>query len=260
MRDGSPVTYSLRDALFAQFGGLLAITGLVVGLARLGQVDPRPIALILALLQGGIAAMIAQRQHAPPWWLGIHLAFIPLVVFAQGLDIAPGWFLALFLLLLAIFWRTDKSRVPLYLTNRATAAALIQLLPAGPQQIIDIGCGDGGLLRQLALARPDCRFVGIEHAPLTWLVARLRTLGLTNVSIRYGNFWAEPLGGYCLVYAFLSPAPMSQLWEKLRLEMAAETLFISNGFAVPGVVPTREIAIPDRRHTRLYLYKQPPSR
>lgn len=238
----------------------MGILTLIVVLVQLGQIDPRPVARLLALLQGGIAATVALRQHAPPWWLGIHLAFVPLVVFAQDLDIAPGWFLALFLLLLTTFWRTDKSRVPLYLTNRATATALLELLPPGFHQVIDLGCGDGGLLRRLALARPDCRFVGIEHAPLTWLVAHLSTLSLDNVSIRRGDFWTEPLGGYHLVYAFLSTAPMPQLWEKLKQEMAPEARFVSNSFAVPDIEPTQEIAVADRRGTRLYLYTLPPAR
>lgn len=260
MPASSPATYSLRTAAVAQFGGLLGIAALVIGLTQLGQIDPRPIALVLAMLQGALAAIIALRQRAPPWWLGIHLAFPPLVVFVHGLGIAPGWFLALFLLLLAIFWRTDQSRVPLYLTNRATATALVNLLPPGPQTVIDLGCGTGGVLLHLAMSRPDCRFVGIEHAPLTWLIARLRTHGLTNVSIRRGNFWAEPLAGYRLVYAFLSPAPMPELWAKLCREVEPDTLLVSNSFPIPGLPVQREIAVVDRRQTRLYLYRPTPSR
>jgi hypothetical protein len=71
-------------------------------------------------------------------------------------------------MLLLTFWRTDRSRVPLYLTNRSTADSLATLLlPATPVTVIDLGCGDGGLLRRLALARPDCRFVGLRACAAT---------------------------------------------------------------------------------------------
>lgn len=244
----------LRLALFAQLGGAAGVLLLVAGLGQLTAVDFRQIPVILALLQGGIAALIALRQRAPHWWLPIHLAFMPLVVVVQRLGIAPGWFLATFVLLLLVFWRTDKSRVPLYLTNRATAAALLKLLPAAPCRVIDLGCGDGGLLRQLVQVRPDCRFTGVEHAPLTWLIAQLRALGQPNLTIRHGDFWDEPLGAYDVVYAFLSPAPMPRLWIKAGAEMAPAALLVSNSFEVPGVEPDESLTVADRRNTRLFLY------
>jgi hypothetical protein len=223
-------------------------------LARLADIDPRQITLLLAMLQGGIAAIIALRQDAPSWWIGIHLGFVPLMVVVQRLEIDPYWFLCIFLLLLLVFWRTDKSRVPLYLTNRVTAAAVTGLIPAGPQKIIDLGCGEAGLLCQLASARPDCSFVGIEHAPLTWLIAWLRTRHHPNITIQRGNFWVENLTEYPLVYTFLSPAPMLQLWQKAKTEMAPEAVLVSNSFEIPGICAERVIQVSDRRATRLYLY------
>lgn len=227
---------------------------LVIGLARFSTVDFLQIPFLLALLQGGIAAMISLRLRAPTWWQPIHLAFMPLVVAVQRLDIAPGWFLAAFVLLLLIFWRTDKSRVPLYLTNTATADALLKLLPATPCRVLDLGCGDGSLLRRLATARPDCRFIGIEHAPLTWLLARLRSLGRPNLTVRRADFWNEPLQAYDVVYAFLSPAPMLELWSKTCAEMAPGSLLVSNSFEVPGIEAEATVAVADRRNTRLFLY------
>lgn len=227
---------------------------LVIGLAQLSTVDFLQIPFLLALMQGGVAAMISLRLRAPNWWQPIHLAFMPLVVAVQRLEIAPGWFLAAFVLLLLVFWRTDKSRVPLYLTNATTADTLLKLLPPTPCNVIDLGCGEGGLLRRLATARPDCRFTGIEHAPLTWLLAKLRSLGRPNLTIRRGDLWQEPLQGYDLVYAFLSPAPMLELWSKARAEMAPDALLVSNSFEVPGIEPADTVAVADRRNTRLFLY------
>ncbi|MFN4148549.1 MAG: class I SAM-dependent methyltransferase [Rhodocyclaceae bacterium] len=258
MRSSSPDTPPLRNALLCQLGGSAATLLFVVALSRISSSDLLRIPLLIALLQGGLAAMIALKLRSPRWWIPIHLAFMPLVVFVHGLDIAPGWFLAAFVLLLLVFWRTDRSRVPLYLTNQATAEALLKLLPATPCRFLDLGCGDGGLLRRLALARPDCLFTGIEHAPLPWLIARLRTMGLANVMIRRGDFWTVPLGGHAVVYAFLSPAPMPQLWVKAKREMSPGSLLVSNSFAVPGQRADTTVEVADRRNTRLFLYHPVP--
>lgn len=255
MRQVPGSDYRLQHALLAQLGGLAAVVALALLLKPLTQASLHEIPLMLAMFQGGVATMIAIRQGAPRWWLLIHVGFAPLLVLVHGLSLAPGWFLGGFLLLLLVFWRTDTSRVPLYLSNRATAEALVALLPAAPCRVIDLGCGDGGLLCRLARSRPDCEFVGIEHAPLPWLVARLRTARLANVAIRHGDFWQEALADYDLVYAFLSPAPMPRLWARAAAEMASDTLLVSNSFAVPGVAVAQTVQVADRRATRLYLYR-----
>jgi hypothetical protein len=245
----------LRAAAYAQTGGVAAVLVLAILLARTAQLDIWQFPLVLALLQGLAAALIALWQRAPRWWLLIHLTFAPLAIVVQGLGIAPGWFLGAFILSLLVFWRTDRSRVPLYLSNRRTAAALTALLPPTAVRVIDLGCGAGGLLRQLAAARPDCDFVGIEHAPLPWLLARLRARGLANMTVQRGDFWQETLNNYGFVYAFLSPAPMPRLWHKACAEMAPGALLVSNSFAVPDIVPARIVEVVDRRATLLYLYQ-----
>lgn len=241
----------LRAALLAQLLGGVATLGLAQGLLpELWRVP-----LGMAALQGGIAAVASRGLKAPVWWLPIHMAFMPLVVLASRLDLNPAWYLAAFLALLAVFWRTDRSRVPLYLSNQITAAAVARLLPAGHCQVVDLGCGDGGLLKFLARARPDCDFVGIEHAPLPWLWARLSTRALANCHIQYGDFWRQPLDRYDLAYAFLSPAPMDRLGAKAGAEMRPGTWLVSNSFPVPGREPDQALELADSRRTRLFCYR-----
>lgn len=252
---GAIDAYPIYRAALAQIGGLLALIPVIWGLAHFARVDPAGVGLALAMLQGGVAAGIAIRQGAPQWWLLIHLAFVPLLYLALRLEIAPGWFLAAFVLLLLVFWRTDRSRVPLFLSNRPTAVAVAAQLPATPCRVLDLGCGDGGLLLRLARQRPDCRFVGVEHAPLPWLLARLRTRRQSNVAIRFGDFWRTPLDDYDLVYAFLSPAPMPRLWHKVCAEMRPDALLVSNSFVVPGAQALRTLRVKDRRATRLHVYR-----
>lgn len=211
--------------------------------------------LLLAALQGGLAACLARLQNAPVWWLAIHLSFAPALTTVSQLQLSPAWFLAGFVLLLLIFWRTDRSQVPLFLSSKAVPQVLLELLPGQPCQVLDLGCGDGAVLRQLARLRPDCQFVGIEHAPLTWLWARLLSRRYPNLHIRLADFWQEDLRKYALVYAFLSPAAMPRLWTQAKRQLSGEAILVSNSFAVPEVDAEHVLELSDRRRTRLYLYR-----
>jgi len=202
------------------------------------------------------AAAIAAVLHSARWWLPIHLGFVPLLVVAGKLDVAPGWYLLGFATLLAVYWSSFRTQVPLYLSGRKTAQAVAALLPANrPQRVLDIGSGTGSVLRRLAQSRPDCVFDGIEIAPAPWLLSTLLARARTNVRFRRGDFFAQPWRDHDVVYAFLSPVPMARVWEKARRELPAGAIVISNSFAVPGAVPERTIEVGDARGTILYVYR-----
>lgn len=242
--------HPLTSALVIQLLGVLAAGALSATLFPALVAYP----LAIATVQGTCAMVIAWLLKSPGWWLPIHFAFLPLIVVGRRLEL-PSWtWLAGFFLLLLVFWRTNNSRVPLYLTNRKSREAILRLLPATSCRVIDLGCGDGALLRYLAHARPDCFFVGLEHAPLTWVWAWLSVRGLSNIDIRRSDFWTHPLTGYAVVYAFLSPVPMTRLWVKVQTETSPGARLISNSFAVPEITPHFSVEVSDRRHTRLYVY------
>lgn len=241
--------YPLTSALLIQLLGALTAGGLLM-IFHTSPAYP----LTIATVQGICALMIAWLLKSPSWWLLIHLAFLPLIVLGLRLELPPWTWLLGFLVLLLVFWRTNSSQVPLYLTNQKSSDAILRLLPSSPCRMIDLGCGDGALLRHLARTRPDCFFVGLEHAPLTWAWAWLSARGMKNISIRRSDFWSHPLGGYALVYAFLSPIPMERLWAKARAEMSRGARLISNSFAVPGIAPHSCVEVPDRRRTQLHIY------
>lgn len=209
---------------------------------------------VVVIMQAGVAAALALALRAPRWWVVIHLLFSPLVVAARTLDIAPTWYLFAFLALSAVFWSTFRSRVPLFLTNQATARALLQALPKNRSlHLVDLGCGTGELLRRLAMSRPDCRFTGVENAPLPWLIARLRNRNLPNVTVRRDDLWSLELGDYDVIYAFLSPVPMPQLGRKASVEMKPDAMLIANSFEIPGVKADRVIDS-DPAARALYVY------
>jgi SAM-dependent methyltransferase len=175
----------------------------------------------------------------------IHLGFAPLLLAGLSTDIDPRWFLAVFVLLLLVFWGTLGTRVPLYLSGRDAVAAVEDLLPERrPLSVLDIGCGTAAMLAPLARRRPDCSFTGIETAPLPWLIARIRAIGLTNLHIIRGDFFRHDWSSHDVVYAFLSPYPMPQVECKAQAELEPDALLISKDFAASGLTPSHVVELP----------------
>lgn len=253
----------LRRFFLIQVASTALVFGLLSLFAWLGVWrEPWPISwlkplnlMVLALLQGGVSALLARILRAPVWWLWIHAMFMVGIVLAHRLAFPPEFWLACFLVVLLVFWRTDTGQIPLYLTNQPSRQAVLSLLPQTPCKVMDIGCGDGALLRHLARARPDCLLVGIEHAPLTWAWAWLQAQSIANLSIVRGDFWTYPFHDCQVVYAFLSPAPMSRLGVKMHAEMLPGSCLISNSFAISELAPVTIVDVSDRRRTKLYLYR-----
>ncbi|MBI4740650.1 MAG: class I SAM-dependent methyltransferase [Betaproteobacteria bacterium] len=209
-----------------------------------------------AFAVGLAAALIAVLTRQPWWWCAIHAVFAPLAWAVAGLAIDPGWFLLAFGLLLLVYRGALDGQVPLYLSNTQTAAALAELTADRTSfRFLDLGAGIGSVVCPLAGARPECRFTGVENAPVTWAVGRLRSAGLSNCDWRWGDIWQTDLSGFDVVYAFLSPVPMPALWQKARAEMRPGSLFVSNSFAVPEVEADEVCGVEDRRQTRLYCYR-----
>jgi hypothetical protein len=241
--------------LAIQFAALLTVLSLAWPYYGMNN-EPLPW-LETALAIGAVALLIATLTRQAWWWRAIHLLFAPLAWGVAELAIDPGWFLLLAILLLLVYRGALSGQVPLYFSNADTANALAEIITyRSPRRFLDLGAGVGSILRPLAMAHPDISFTGVENAPATWLTGRLRTAGLRNCEWRWGDIWQSRLADYDVVYAFLSPIPMPDLWKKVEAEMRPGSLFISNSFAVPNIEASAIIEVNDARHTQLYCYQR----
>ncbi len=214
---------------------------------------------VAAVACGALAAGLSRFAGLERWWLPIQLLFAPALWLMLTFDVPPAVYGTVFVILLLVFWSTFRTRVPFFLSSNSTWHAIDDLLPppdaARPLRIIDLGCGLAGLLAHLAPRRPHDHLIGVEIAPLPALLSKLRLLRHARCAVRWGSFWKLDLGDYDMVFAFLSPVPMQDLWTKARTEMRPGTLFVSSSFEVPGQTPDRVVQVDDSRQTRLLVWR-----
>ena len=205
--------------------------------------------------QGSLAAFFGYLVKLPYWWVPLNLLLPPLAGLALTLGLPTWVYLTGFLILLLVFWNSVGERVPLYLSNKTTWQQVYNLLPKGHAvKVVDLGCGFAGLLNFLSKARPESHFVGVESAPLPFLISSLRLLGRKNATVKYQSLWDEDLSQYDVIYCFLSPAPMPEIFHKAIAEMRSGSLLISNSFEVPDYPADRILTLTDRRETKLHLW------
>jgi hypothetical protein len=209
----------------------------------------------LALVQGAAAALWSGVLRQPYWWVPIHLLFLPAAIAMLTLQL-PSWLYLLIVLLLAlIFWGTVKGDVPLFLSSSVVADALAAIVDReNAGAFTDLGAGVGSIAVPLAQNRTII-VDAWERAPLPWLITAWRCRKLPNVAVNRASLWGCDLAGYDVVFAFLSPAVMAELGEKVRREMRPGSLFISSSFPIPDWQPESVVQIEDRRRTKLFCYR-----
>lgn len=250
-----PQRLPILRALTAQLVAAVMVTGFFYGAAAVFQLQPS--LAIAAAAHGVLAAVIGRQLGLSRWWLLINFTFVPLLLILITLNVPPWSFLVGFLILLLLNWNSLGGGVPLYLTGDATCRKVAELAQTRGAnfRFIDLGSGLGGTLCRLARQFPGARLEGVETAPLVFLASRIRCLFQKNCRVRYESLWKVDLSQYDVVYCFLSPVPMPDLWKKAVAEMRPNTLLISNTFEVPGVKATQIIEMNDWRGSRIFVWK-----
>lgn len=109
------------------------------------------------------------------------------------------------------------------------------------QTLIDLGSGDGRLLR--AAAARGIRGIGYEINPVMVWISRLVCWRYRRlVTIRLANLWNTPLPPADTIYTFLLPKYMEQLDRYLDTHLVHPTQVISYVFAIPSRQPIKHVA------------------
>ncbi|MFA6041065.1 MAG: class I SAM-dependent methyltransferase [Methylophilus sp.] len=212
----------------------------------------------LVILQSIIASALSYALGMAIWWRWIHL-FFPLALWAMAISqISNTFYLIGFVITLTLYWTTFKTQVPFYPSRPAVWKALAQLMteqfkPA--MRMIDIGSGIGDLSMYIAKNRKLDQVEGIEIAPLPWIISLLRAkLKRSSAQFILGNYQNLDFANYDVVFAYLSPAAMPELWQKASKEMGSGSLLVSLEFDIPDANCTKVIET-GKSSPKLYVWR-----
>jgi uncharacterized protein YjeT (DUF2065 family) len=214
----------------------------------------------LVALQSVLSATLSICIGMAVWWRWIHAVFPFAVWLMMTCNIPSSIYLAGFLLTLTLYWTTFKTQVPFYPSRPAVWKSLLQIVQQqSPQQtlrMIDIGSGLGDLSMFIANARPHDRVEGIEIAPLPWMISRVRSmLKQSQAQFVLGNYQHLDFSHYDIVFAYLSPAAMPQLWQKACAEMREGCLLISLEFDIPDTSIAPQIVVTGPNTPPLHIWR-----
>lgn len=123
--------------------------------------------------------------------------------------------------------------------NKQREAALDLLDLKEGQVLIDLGCGDGAMLK--AAAKRGIKAVGYEINPLLVGIAWLRTRRYgKKVKIVQGNFWHKKWPPADAVFVFLTDRYMERLHQEIQNQFNKPVKLITYGFSIPAKKPVAE--------------------
>jgi hypothetical protein len=237
LHDKSLLRTPAMQAMLIQLCSFPVVLGIAYAMPLLTELQLT--VAVAALLQGAIAAFGSCLCGLALWWLAIQSVFPIALVAMLSLQLPPVVFLVSFIALVGLYWSVFRTQVPFYPSGPAVWQTVCGLLPKGRSiRFVDVGSGLGGLVLHLSQTRKESTFVGIEIAPLPWLVSLLRSRFLrSGACFSLGDYDQVNFASYDVVFAYLSPAAMPALWQKANSEMRAGTLLLSYEFDIPGVAP-----------------------
>ncbi len=128
--------------------------------------------------------------------------------------------------------------------KRDLERAFDELYPLGPDDVlVDIGSGDGVVLRMAA--EKGATAIGYEINPLLVRLSRWLSRSSPLVSVHLASFWKATLpSDTTVVYVFGDSRDIKKMADKVEqtaLRVQRPLMFISYGFAVPGMKAKKHV-------------------
>lgn len=120
--------------------------------------------------------------------------------------------------------------LPTLKKTQDTALDILSLKPG--QTLLELGCGDGRVMREAA--KRGLKVVGYEINPLLVIISKLTTRKYKNqVKVVWGSFWSVDWPKHDGIYVFLLDKYMSRLDQKIKQQSKKGVRVASNSFKIP---------------------------
>lgn len=148
-------------------------------------------------------------------------------------------------------------RVPYVPSRMNVVHKMISVAKLKKNEVVyDLGCGDGRLLLEAAKSK-QVLAKGYEAAPIPFLLAKLKNfIHRAHVKIYPHNFFKADLKDANVVFCYLGPETMTNLYKKLKKECRKGTRIISNTFSIREAKPVKVwTKNPKQKLPNIYLYE-----
>lgn len=124
---------------------------------------------------------------------------------------------------------------PFVPTSQKNVRKMMEFADIHPgEKVYDLGCGDGRLL--LAAAEKGAIATGFELSVPTLLLAKVRTFGHKDISVRYGDIWKQDYRDADVLFCFLLLDKMKQFENEIWPTLKPGCRVVSHMFPMPTVV------------------------
>lgn len=170
------------------------------------------------------------------------------------------FFLVSFLVLvLTSFLFHVKYMVPFVPTPAVVIDVMIQEAALKPgMTVLDLGAGDGRVLRRAMRRVPGLRAIGYEGAFGVWLLAKACNFcSKQKPEMRRKNFYVKDFSEADVIFTYLSIDAMQKLLPKFERELKPGTLVISNTFSIKRREALRKVFVkmPFWGGTHVHVYR-----
>jgi hypothetical protein len=149
---------------------------------------------------------------------------------------------------LADFYFEYKLGVTTVASSKRAVKSILDFIPEDFNgKVVDLGSAWGGLVMDVARARPKAEVTGIEFSLFPYLVSafRLKISGIGNLKVLREDFFKYTLNDTHIVVCYLPDPMMKHLSEKFRSELPAGARIISHDYPIPDWKPDTEITFTD---------------
>lgn len=148
-------------------------------------------------------------------------------------------------------------RVPFVPTKKRVMEKMIKVAQLKKNEVVyDLGCGDGRLLFE-AEKNKKILAKGYELAPIPYLLAQMnKIITRSRTSLHMANFFSANLKDANVIFCYLGPETMKNLYTKIKKECKKGTRIISNTFSIHGVKPSKVwLRDDEQKLPTIYLYE-----
>ena len=144
-------------------------------------------------------------------------------------------------------------RIPYYPSREFRIKKLLEIFePPSGSKIIDLGSGDGRVLREFARRYDDVLLYGIEKDPILINISKKLSEEFNNITINRGDLFKEDLSNYNIVYTYLTTEALERLRDKAINFIKKGGVWIALDYRIPRIKPVLVIEL-DKWH-KYYIY------